>query len=73
MSGNLSEWCEDLYGDYRSYDTDNPKVLLRALTACFVVAAGAAMLRTAVCRIVTSIVRATVTTITASASSAFHS
>lgn len=25
MSGNVCEWCEDWYGDYRSYDTDNPK------------------------------------------------
>ena len=25
MSGNVLEWCEDWYGDYRSYDTDNPK------------------------------------------------
>ena len=25
MSGNVCEWCEDWYGSYLSYDTNNPK------------------------------------------------
>ena len=25
MSGNVLEWCEDWYGNYLSYDTNNPK------------------------------------------------